>query len=203
MQLIFLSGSQNVTQGSSHSSTTQTSISNFLNNGKGRSNPRSEANRLPSPNLKVYTYSSLKQATHDFDDEGLLGEGGFGRVFRGWIHPQTLRAGKPGRGIPVAVKKLMPNGSQGHKEWLVSSFYCFLCACYLLLNGIWHTVQLYVFSFSQSEVNFLGQLHHPNLVKLIGYCQEGENRLLVYEYMARGSLESYLFGRKSPFCFSS
>ncbi len=34
--------------------------------------------------------------------------------------------------------------------------------------------------YLQTEVNYLGQLHHPNLVKLIGYCLEGENRLLVY-----------------------
>lgn len=45
----------------------------------------------------------------------------------------------------------------------------------------------------QAEVNYLGQLSHPNLVKLIGYCLEDEQRLLVYEYMPRGSLEHHLF----------
>ncbi|XP_044480284.1 probable serine/threonine-protein kinase PBL3 isoform X2 [Mangifera indica] len=64
----------------------------------------------------------------------------------------------------VAVKKLKPEGFQGHKEWL-------------------------------TEVKYLGQLHHPNLVKLIGYCLEGENRLLVYEFMPKGSLENHLFRR--------
>lgn len=48
-----------------------------------------------------------------------------------------------------------------------------------------------------AEVTFLGQLRHPHLVKLIGYCCEKENRLLVYEYMARGNLESQLFRRYS------
>uniref|UniRef100_A0A0D9Z8R4 non-specific serine/threonine protein kinase n=2 Tax=Oryza glumipatula TaxID=40148 RepID=A0A0D9Z8R4_9ORYZ len=48
-----------------------------------------------------------------------------------------------------------------------------------------------------SEVIFLGQLRHPNLVKLIGYCCEDEHRLLVYEYMAKGSLENHLF-KKFP-----
>uniref|UniRef100_A0A6N2KGU9 Protein kinase domain-containing protein n=1 Tax=Salix viminalis TaxID=40686 RepID=A0A6N2KGU9_SALVM len=47
----------------------------------------------------------------------------------------------------------------------------------------------------QAEVNYLGQLSHPNLVKLIGYCCEDEHRLLVYEYMASGSLEKHLFRR--------
>ncbi|XP_071710351.1 probable serine/threonine-protein kinase PBL12 [Rutidosis leptorrhynchoides] len=48
-----------------------------------------------------------------------------------------------------------------------------------------------------AEVTFLGQLRHPHLVKLIGYCCEDRNRLLVYEYMARGNLESQLFRRYS------
>ncbi|KAI3887046.1 hypothetical protein MKX03_025620 [Papaver bracteatum] len=44
-----------------------------------------------------------------------------------------------------------------------------------------------------AEVILLGQLRHPNLVKLIGYCCEDEHRVLVYEYMPRGSLENHLF----------
>ncbi|XWS74135.1 hypothetical protein CRYUN_Cryun02cG0189600 [Craigia yunnanensis] len=51
----------------------------------------------------------------------------------------------------------------------------------------------------QQEVNYLGQLYHPNLVKLIGYCLEDEHRLLVYEFMPRGSLENHLFRRGSYF----
>lgn len=47
--------------------------------------------------------------------------------------------------------------------------------------------------FVQAEVNYLGQLSHPNLVKLVGYCLEDEQRLLVYEFMPRGSLENHLF----------
>ncbi|CAI9766064.1 unnamed protein product [Fraxinus pennsylvanica] len=46
-----------------------------------------------------------------------------------------------------------------------------------------------------TEVVLLGQLRHPHLVKLIGYCCEDEHRLLVYEYMARGNLENLLFRR--------
>ncbi|XWS17494.1 hypothetical protein CRYUN_Cryun33cG0072500 [Craigia yunnanensis] len=48
-----------------------------------------------------------------------------------------------------------------------------------------------------TEVIFLAQLRHPHLVKLIGYCCEEEHRLLVYEYMPRGSLENQLFRRYS------
>lgn len=50
-----------------------------------------------------------------------------------------------------------------------------------------------------SEVQFLGVLDHPNLVKLLGYCAEdgerGIQRLLVYEYMPKRSLEDHLFNR--------
>ncbi|QHO05485.1 Putative receptor-like protein kinase [Arachis hypogaea] len=48
-----------------------------------------------------------------------------------------------------------------------------------------------------TEVVFLGQLSHPHLVNLIGYCCEEEHRLLVYEYLPRGSLENQLFRRYS------
>lgn len=48
-----------------------------------------------------------------------------------------------------------------------------------------------------AEINYLGRLNHPNLVKLIGYCEEDEQRLLVYEFVARGSMENHLFSRGS------
>ncbi|XP_057842775.2 probable serine/threonine-protein kinase PBL8 isoform X2 [Cryptomeria japonica] len=48
-----------------------------------------------------------------------------------------------------------------------------------------------------AEVMFLGQLRHPHLVKLVGYCCEEEDRVLVYEFMPRGSLENHLFRKVS------
>ena len=44
------------------------------------------------------------------------------------------------------------------------------------------------------EVLMLSLLHHRNLVNLIGYCADGDQRLLVYEYMCKGSLEDHLLG---------
>ena len=44
------------------------------------------------------------------------------------------------------------------------------------------------------EVLMLSLLHHSNLVNLIGYCADGDQRLLVYEYMTLGSLEDHLHG---------
>lgn len=98
----------------------------------------------------------------NFRPDSLVGEGGFGFVFKGWIDEHTFAPSKPGTGMVVAVKKLKAESTQGHREWL-------------------------------TEVNYLGQLHHKNLVKLIGYCSESENRLLVYEFMPKGCLENHLF----------
>lgn len=44
------------------------------------------------------------------------------------------------------------------------------------------------------EVLMLSLLHQENLVNLIGYCADGDQRLLVYEYMPLGSLEDHLLG---------
>ncbi|KAK8589134.1 hypothetical protein V6N13_088003 [Hibiscus sabdariffa] len=50
----------------------------------------------------------------------------------------------------------------------------------------------------KTEVKVIGQTHHKNLVRLIGYCDEAEHRLLVYEFMENGSLSSFLFGVLRP-----
>ncbi|QCD92560.1 Protein kinase [Vigna unguiculata] len=112
--------------------------------------------------LRKFTFNGLKVATRNFRPESLLGEGGFGCVFKGWIEENGTAPVKPGTGLTVAVKTLNHNGHQGHKEWL-------------------------------AELNYLGDLVHPNLVKLVGFCIEDDQRLLVYEFMPRGSLENHLF----------
>lgn len=119
--------------------------------------------------LKAFSYNDLKAATRNFKAESILGEGGFGIVYKGYVDEQTLVPSRLGQGMVIAIKKLKLDGMQGHREWL-------------------------------AEVHYLGALHHPNLVRLIGFCAEDSNRLLVYEYMARGSLENHLFrrGRHGP-----
>ncbi|CAD6273116.1 unnamed protein product [Miscanthus lutarioriparius] len=104
-----------------------------------------------SKTAKAFTFRELATATKNFRSDCLLGEGGFGRVYKGKLENGQL----------VAVKQLDLNGYQGNREFLV-------------------------------EVLMLSLLHHPNLVNLVGYCADGDQRLLVYEYMALGSLADHL-----------
>jgi len=45
----------------------------------------------------------------------------------------------------------------------------------------------------RAEVSSIGVIRHVNLVKLIGFCCQGDRRLLVYEHMPNGSLDAHLF----------
>ncbi|KAK6135839.1 hypothetical protein DH2020_030447 [Rehmannia glutinosa] len=48
-----------------------------------------------------------------------------------------------------------------------------------------------------SELAFLSRLHHKHLVRLVGYCEEREERLLVYEYMKNGALYDHLHDKNN------
>lgn len=133
--------------------------------------------------LQRFTYSELKFATRNFAKEYLLGEGGFGAVYKGVI----LDGKKKWSSFDVAIKKLDSQSLQvpcqvnlqylqiitfnnlfkGHKEWM-------------------------------TEVSLLRLVEHENLVKLIGYCSENEKRLLVYEFMQNTSLDNFLFDLDTP-----
>ena len=84
------------------------------------STPRTEGEILQSSNLKSFCFSELRTATRNFRPDSVLGEGGFGCVFKGWIDENAFTAAKPGTGMVIAVKRLNQEGFQGHKEWLVS-----------------------------------------------------------------------------------
>ncbi|KAJ6810882.1 serine/threonine-protein kinase PBS1-like isoform X1 [Iris pallida] len=101
---------------------------------------------------QTFTFRELAAVTKNFSPESFVGEGGFGRVYKGRLEST---------GQAVAVKQLDRNGLQGNREFLV-------------------------------EVLMLSLVHHPNLVNLIGYCSDGDQRLLVYEFMPLGSLEDHL-----------
>ncbi|RZR90560.1 hypothetical protein BHM03_00018474 [Ensete ventricosum] len=69
-------------------------------------------------NVNIFTYSELRVATKNFRSDQVLGEGGFGVVYKGVID-ESVRPGS--ETIQVAVKELKSDGLQGDKEWLVIS----------------------------------------------------------------------------------
>ena len=53
----------------------------------------------------------------------------------------------------------------------------------------------------QIEMKVIGRTHHKNLVHLLGYCHDGPNRLLVYEYMSNGLIADILFTPEKQPCW--
>jgi hypothetical protein len=106
--------------------------------------------------LRKFTFNELKSATRNFRPESLLGEGGFGCVFKGWINENGTTPVKPGTGVAVAVKTLNHDGLQGHKEWLVREFIIkilfFLCTNIRL--EIWAASYFHFYDSKGSYVSF-------------------------------------------------
>ncbi|KAL5562974.1 hypothetical protein UlMin_032721 [Ulmus minor] len=100
-----------------------------------------------------YSLKELEMATSRFSEENVIGEGGYGIVYRGVLQDGSV----------VAVKNLLNNKGQAEKEFKV-------------------------------EVEAIGKVRHKNLVCLIGYCADGAQRMLVYEYIDNGNLEQWLHG---------
>ncbi|KAG6497394.1 hypothetical protein ZIOFF_045293 [Zingiber officinale] len=149
----------------------------------------------PPEGLRSFSFSELKAATRGFNRSLLLGEGGFGSVYKGDL---TI-TGDHGvaETMEVAVKQLNRHGLQkmtllDSPNLLALSFVANLKVS--LLREMGHNEWV-------TEVKFLGVVKHPNLVKLVGYCAEdderGIQRLLVYELMHNKSLEFHLLSRVS------
>ncbi|KAK9164133.1 hypothetical protein Syun_005035 [Stephania yunnanensis] len=106
---------------------------------------------------KWYSMKELESATNGFAAENVVGEGGYGIVYRGVMADRTV----------VAVKSLLNKKGQAEQEFKV-------------------------------EVEAIGKVRHRNLVGLIGYCTEGVQRMLVYEFVENGNLEQWLHGDVGP-----
>ncbi|KAK4368418.1 hypothetical protein RND71_012210 [Anisodus tanguticus] len=95
--------------------------------------------------------TEILYATKKFDPKFMIGEGGFGKVYKGTLH----------NGDKVAVKRSQP-GQQGILEF-------------------------------QTEITLLSKIRHQHLVSLIGYCDEQDEMILVYEFMEKGTLREHLY----------
>ncbi|KAI5065036.1 hypothetical protein GOP47_0019731 [Adiantum capillus-veneris] len=113
--------------------------------------------------VKQFTFKELRKVTNNFDDSMKLGQGGYGRVYRGVLAD----------GSEVAIKRAQEELLQGEKEF-------------------------------STELQLLSRVHHRNLVSLVGYCDDESEQLLVYEYMANGTLRDHLQpNSKAPLDFAA
>ncbi|KAM0910114.1 hypothetical protein ACQ4PT_014373 [Festuca glaucescens] len=117
--------------------------------------------------LREFGLRELRGATADFSPLLIVGEGGFGCVYRGALR---LPGGHP-HGTAVAVKRLNPNGGQGHKEWLAEVHY---------LGVVEHPNLVKVVGYCATQTD------------------QGPQRLLVYEFMPNNTLDDHLFNAVHP-----
>ncbi|XP_029124552.1 G-type lectin S-receptor-like serine/threonine-protein kinase At4g27290, partial [Cajanus cajan] len=108
--------------------------------------------QLEDLDVPLFDLLTITNATNNFSLNNKIGQGGFGRVYKGQLAD----------GRDVAVKRLSSGSGQGITEFI-------------------------------TEVKLIAKLQHRNLVKLLGCCFRGQEKLLIYEYMVNGSLDSFIF----------
>uniref|UniRef100_A0A0E0FGG3 Protein kinase domain-containing protein n=2 Tax=Oryza TaxID=4527 RepID=A0A0E0FGG3_ORYNI len=127
-------------------------IDTNANTPGGGATPGMAAAASSSPSYR-FPFAALQDATGNFDEGLVIGEGGFGKVYAAVLQD----------GTKVAVKRANPESRQGAREF-------------------------------RTEIEMLSGLRHRHLVSLIGYCDEQDEMILLYEYMEHGSLRSRLYG---------
>ncbi|KAK1425995.1 hypothetical protein QVD17_14662 [Tagetes erecta] len=101
-----------------------------------------------------FSFEDICQATQNFHNNNFIGEGGFGRVYKGAIQEGDLSK-------TFVAKRLDTRLGQGEQQFL-------------------------------SELQILLEYKHENVIGLIGYCDEKDEKIIVYEYASRGSLDRHL-----------
>ncbi|GKE29949.1 kinase-like domain-containing protein [Tanacetum coccineum] len=112
---------------------------------------------MPSPIEFAHLQIPLKKivkATNNFDDENLIGQGGFGRVYKG----NLLQSGQS---INIVARRLHHDYGQGDIEF-------------------W------------TEIMMLASLKHENVVSIVGFCDENDEKIIINKYEAKGSLDKYI-----------
>ncbi|KAG2618555.1 hypothetical protein PVAP13_3NG079649 [Panicum virgatum] len=111
--------------------------------------------------VRCFTFDEMAIATNNFDLSAQVGQGGYGKVYKGILADGAI----------VAIKRAHEDSLQGSKE------FC-------------------------TEIELLSRLHHRNLVSLVGYCDEEDEQMLVYEFMSNGTLRDHLSAKsKRPLSF--
>ncbi|OIW16522.1 hypothetical protein TanjilG_32193 [Lupinus angustifolius] len=114
--------------------------------------------RTASEQLRIgnFSFDEIYKSTAKFSPENIIGEGGFGTVYKGKLNDGTL----------VAAKRAKKNVLNTH----LSEF--------------------------KNEVYTLSKIEHLNLVRLYGYVEHEEEKIVVVEYVSNGTLRQHLDGTR-------
>ncbi|CAN0838158.1 Serine/threonine-protein kinase-like protein CCR4 [Linum grandiflorum] len=115
--------------------------------------------------LEEFSLEILLQSTRNFAEDHKIGTGSFGTVYRG-----TLPDGRE-----VAIKRAETSSGSSTRSLGI------------LIKHQEDKDKAFV-----HELESLSRLHHKNLVRLLGFCEDTTERILVYEYMENGSLHDHL-----------
>ncbi|XP_027939981.1 probable receptor-like protein kinase At1g80640 isoform X2 [Vigna unguiculata] len=103
--------------------------------------------------VPIIDYKQIEKATGNYKESNILGEGGFGCVYKARLEDN----------LEVAVKKLHCENPCAEQEF-------------------------------ENEVELLSKIQHPNVISLLGCSSNEDTRIIVYELMHNGSLETQLHG---------
>ena len=139
----------------------------------------------------LFTLRQIKAATNNFDAANKIGEGGFGSVYKVF----STRISFPSF---YAFKMF-------GKQFVLIKLYTEERTLFLKMQGVLSDGTIIAVKQLSSkskqgnrefvnEIGMISALQHPHLVKLYGCCIEGNQLLLIYEYMENNSLARALFG---------